>query len=272
MNIIKASAAVIGAAAALALGFASSAHASTTADSLKYVALGDSYSSGAGAGSYTNSGCMRTNAAYPAVYAKSHDITDFTFVACGGATTSKVNSTQLKFLTADTDLVTITIGGNDIGFGKVMQTCTMSSAAACASAVTKAETTALTKLPAMLDTTYAGIKAKSPNAMVVVLGYPELYSNTAKACGFVAPASQTKLNEAGKVLNSVIEAEAAKFGFEYGDPTAAFTGHELCSKTPYLTGVNFAAINASYHPSPAGQADGYLDTMDAGVFALTSSR
>ncbi|MTD14845.1 lipase [Nakamurella sp. YIM 132087] len=232
----------------------------SAAGPVDYVALGDSYSSGTGAGAYTNSSCQRTNAAYPALYASAAKVASFSFVACGGATTSTVSTKQLGTLTAATDLVTITVGGNDIGFGNAMTTCTLQSPAACATAVNKSTATATKSLPAKLDAIYAKIKAKAPNAKLVVLGYPELYPATPKGmCGFMQAPSQVTLNNATVILNGVLAAAAARAGATYADVTEDFDGHELCStSTAFVTGINFAAIGSSYHPTAAGQKSGYL--------------
>src|SRR4051794_8289440 len=83
----------------------------------KYVALGDSYSAGNGANSTNlSSSCNRNTYAYPYLVATQRANTALTFVACAGATTGDVRSSQVGSVTSDTKFVTITIGGNDIGF------------------------------------------------------------------------------------------------------------------------------------------------------------
>jgi len=69
-----------------------------------YVALGDSYSSGNGAGSYISDGtdCHRSNNAYAPLYAGQHSPSSFTFAACSGATTTDVIASQLGALNAST--------------------------------------------------------------------------------------------------------------------------------------------------------------------------
>ncbi|GAB2330059.1 hypothetical protein STREPTOSP366_52220 [Streptomyces variabilis] len=96
-----------------------------------YVALGDSYSSGMGAGSYTSESgdCKRSTAAYPQLWSNANAPASFKFVACSGATTTSVASSQLGALSSTTTLVSVTAGGNDIGFADVMQTCVLQSEA-----------------------------------------------------------------------------------------------------------------------------------------------
>jgi lysophospholipase L1-like esterase len=118
-----------------------SASAQTPAASgVRYVALGDSYSSGDGAGSYGSSGsCDRSANAYPQQWANANDPASFSFVACAGATTSDVINSQVSSLSASTTLVSITIGGNDVGFSTVMATCVLAPTSTCESAVAGAD-------------------------------------------------------------------------------------------------------------------------------------
>src|SRR3954470_21009338 len=79
------------------------------ASSTNYVALGDSYSSGTGTGSYDlDSGCQRSSRAYAALWASSHAPASFKFVACSGAKTSDVKAGQISALTTSTTLASIT--------------------------------------------------------------------------------------------------------------------------------------------------------------------
>src|SRR5579859_7295943 len=86
-----------------------------------YAALGDSYSSGLGAGNYGSSGsCYRSSGAYGQLWTNNYSPASFDFAACSGATTTDVINTQAPTLSSSTSLVSITIGGNDVGFSSVM--------------------------------------------------------------------------------------------------------------------------------------------------------
>ena len=115
--------------------------AAEAAAAVNYVALGDSYSSGLGAGSYISSSgsCDRSNNAYPEQWAAAHAPASFVSVACAGATTSDVIGSQVSALSASTTLVSLTIGGNDAGFSSTMETCVLKSTSSCVSAVSTAE-------------------------------------------------------------------------------------------------------------------------------------
>jgi lysophospholipase L1-like esterase len=245
-------------AAAVALPLLLSAAPASAA--VSYVALGDSYSSGLGAGSYISSSgsCYRSYNAYPELWAQASSPSSFSFVACAGATTTDVIDNQLSALSPDTTLISITIGGNDVGFASVMETCVLGSDSDCVNAVNQAESTAENQLPGWLDTLYGDMRADAPNARVVVLGYPQLYDLAySSVCPGLSTTKRKKLNEGAGVLDSVIQQQAAKYGFTYGDAIAAFSGHELCDPTEWLKSVDWSWFEDSYHPNKAGQAGGY---------------
>src|SRR4051794_24291911 len=89
----------------------------------RYVALGDSYSSGTGTRTYFDSGCQRSVYAYPSLVDTQRANTDLVFAACSGAKTADVLNNQVSNVTSTTRWVTITIGGNDAGFSSVITTC-----------------------------------------------------------------------------------------------------------------------------------------------------
>ncbi|PWW63229.1 SGNH/GDSL hydrolase family protein [Actinokineospora spheciospongiae] len=243
----------VAAGAVVAAGSLSPANAATQ----KYVALGDSYSSGDGAGSYGSSGaCLRSANAYPELYAKAHPGTALSFVACAGAKVEDVLGKQVQALTADTGLVTISIGGNDVGFASVVTTCTFGSDAACTDRIAKSTATATTALPGKLDTTYAEIKTRSPRAQVVVLGYPRLFASGPAFCA-ISQTKRTALNKAADSLAEIIADRARSAGFTYEDVRDEFAGHGVCTSNPWIHGIRPLAVAESYHPTLAGQKNGY---------------
>ena len=85
----------------------------------KYVALGDSYSSGTGTRTFYESACQRSVYAYPYLLHNAHPEWTFVNASCAGAKTGDVINTQVTSVTSDTNWVTYTIGGNDAGFSSV---------------------------------------------------------------------------------------------------------------------------------------------------------
>jgi lysophospholipase L1-like esterase len=231
---------------------------------IHYVALGDSYSAGVGTRKYLpESGtCMRSPDAYPELWAQAHDPATFTFVACDGATTAQVEQNQISALNSETTLVTVSVGGNDVGFTSVLTHCLLLSEVGCRDAVDKAEQAVRDQLPAKLDATYAKIRAAAPHAKVIVVGYPELNSlGTCSIPGYT-DAKRAAINEGADLLASVISSRAAAAGFSYADPRPAFQGHGVCSSAAWINGPTSPVWN-SFHPTVEGQSDGYLPTVDA---------
>src|SRR5271166_2908605 len=240
-----------------ALAMAAPASAQTA---VRYVPLGDSYSSGVGAGSYIGSSgsCDRSTKAYSQLWAKSNAPASYTFVACAGATASSVISGQLSALSSATTLVSITVGGNDVGFSSVMQTCVLSLTSTCVSAIDTAESKMSSQLPGELDAVLAAITAHAPHAKVIMLGYPELYDLSRSAtCIGLSTTDRKDLNAAADELDAQLRAAASRHGDVFGDVRTAFASHEICDSSSWLHAVNVLDIGESYHPTATGQADAY---------------
>jgi len=236
------------------------------ASTVHYVALGDSYSSGVGAGG-TSGSCDQSPNAYPKLWAVASSVASFTFAACSGARTGDVISSQLSSLNAATTLVSITIGGNDVGFSSIMETCVLKSTSSCESAVAAGEKYATGTLPGLLTTTLGDIRADAPNAKVIVLDYPDFYDLSAKLCIGLSGADHQALDAGINDLDGVIQAAAAGSGDTFADVRAQFSGHELCDGAGWLNSITLP-IDNSYHPTAAGQKDGYLPAFSAAAASV----
>jgi lysophospholipase L1-like esterase len=231
---------------------------------VNYVALGDSYASGLGAGNYSGGSCDRSAGAYPQLWANANHPSSFAFVACSGATTTDVISNQISALSSSTTLVSVTIGGNDVGFSNVMITCVLGSTSDCVNAVNHAESQAQTQLPGLLDTLYADISARAPGAHVVVVGYPEFYDlSKSSGCIGLSTTDRKALNGGADVLDSVIQAAAGRHGFDYAEIRPAFAGHEICDSSSWLHSVDWLNLGDSYHPTASGQSGAYYPVFSA---------
>src|SRR5437764_3463952 len=240
----------------LVLGVALLAPAAVAAAAPQYVDLGDSYSSGVGTRVfYSESGsCKRSPEAYGPKVAAQRGYT-LSFQACSGAKTTAVNNNQLGTLSSTTNLVTITIGGNDAGFSNVIINCALYYFT-CGSAINEANSFIANKLPSLLDTTYNNIRSRATTAHVVVLGYPHLFTAEGKTCNvnFLTSSNEKKLNETGDKLDGAIKARAAAHGFTFVDARAAFLPHEVCSSEEWLNGQS-NPLEESYHPNVKGQKE-----------------
>lgn len=229
-----------------------------------YVALGDSYSSGVGAGSYDSASgdCKRSSRAYPVLWSAANSPSSFHFTACSGARTDDVIAHQLGPLDSSTGLVSVSVGGNDAGFADVMTTCVMYGERACLARVAEARAYIRDVLPGRLDTVYGAIDARAPAAHVVVLGYPRMYEEYGSCSFGISERSRAAINDASDDLSNVTEKRAVNHGFTYGDVRGTFTGHEICaSGERWLHSTTWPAWE-SYHPTAGGQAGGYYPVLE----------
>lgn len=248
----------LSAAAALAVptpllpGLMSTSASGVEAD--QYVGLGDSYSAGNGAFS-TNLdwGCGRNTYAYPYLVASERPNTSLTFVACQGAVTEDVINNQVPQLGADTDYVSITVGGNDVGFANLIINCAGSWSWNCGNAVNDAKDKIRNELPAKLDRTYAAIRAQAPDATVVVLGYARMFGKklSCAAANGIDEQEATWANEVADLLDTTIADRAGAAGFTYLSQIKSFTNHDVCARDPWLNGKSWSVADG-YHPTRNG--------------------
>ncbi|NEA28491.1 SGNH/GDSL hydrolase family protein [Actinomadura bangladeshensis] len=226
----------------------------------QYVAMGDSFSSGLGAPGATVD-CGRSPQGYPTLWANAHGITKFTDVTCGGAVTDDVLAEQISGLNAETDVVTITIGGNDTAWGDQVLTCMLSGDTACTDTVDEA----VAGLPAVatkVDATYAAMRQAAPNAKVYVLGYPNLFEETAGCAAWAVPNQyqRKELNRFASALNQSLARSAAKAGFSFTDAQPFFAGHAVCSSQSW---INPVLALPPLHPNADGYRLGYLAALNS---------
>lgn len=241
-----------------ALSLALPAHAAQTEE---YVAMGDSYASGNGTGNRDlDYWCYRSSSAYGPLIAAARANTSLKFVACGGAQTGDVNTEQVPALSAGTRWVTLSIGGNDVGFVNLILSCWNSGdEASCLSAAATVNAKIDNELPAKLDATHAKIKAAAPNATVIQVGYPRAFGSNiscAQANG-ISAAERDALNGVSDHLDRVIGERARVNGLTYTSVITQFTGHDVCATTPYLVGKYAWSVEDVYHPTKAGHASGF---------------
>jgi lysophospholipase L1-like esterase len=250
------------AAACAALCAASAAPASAT----RYVALGDSYSSGTGTRTYYDSGCQRSVYSYPYLVHNAHPAWTFVHAACSGAKTGDILNTQYTSLTSGTNWVTYTIGGNDAGFSSVITECAQPWwSSDCDGAIDQAQAYIRNTLPGRLDLVNNKIKSRSPTAKVIVLDYPHLFmGEDCNAATWFSPAEEDRLNYTADLLRSALKAAATRAGtnFVFKDAIPSFVGHAICDSTEWLNGLS-NPVGESYHPNTLGHKSGYAPLVRA---------
>jgi lysophospholipase L1-like esterase len=250
-------------------GRPATASTSTTAGYQHYVALGDSFASlGALTKLYVDAetGCMRSTDNYPARVNTALAPAAFTDATCAGAKTDGVLGTQLDALTPDTDLVTLTISGNDIGFVDILTTCASLSLTnpfgnPCQRHYTGGGTdeladTIVATAP-KVDAVLAGIAERAPNARVVVTSYLRIMPSSL-GCWPLMPMSIGDvgyINGVQDQLNAMVGTRAQAAGATFVD-VGRTSGHDACQLpwNRYVDGVLPLANAIPVHPTPSGQA------------------
>jgi lysophospholipase L1-like esterase len=226
----------------------------------RYVALGDSYSSGTGTRTYFDSNCQRSVYAYPSLVDVQRPNTDLVFAACSGAKTGNVLADQVSSVTSTTRWVTITIGGNDAGFSSVITQCAQPWwSSNCNGAIDTAQNYIRNTLPGKLDQVYNAIKSRAPTATVIVLSYPRLFMGVDCNAGtFFSSDEMTRLNQTADLLRDTTRTRTTAAGatFRFKDAIPPFVGHAVCSSTEWINGLS-NPIGESYHPNRTGHSSGY---------------
>ncbi len=242
----------------------------------RLLALGDSFSSGQGAGSYdpgTNGGgntCFRSPRAWPQELATRLHLVALPSLACSGAVIHDVTTGQLGRISGDPGVVTISIGGNDVGFANVIKSCLLGDCVAKYHRPSGDRLEAeIADVAGRLPSFYRSIRDAAPRARVVVLGYPRLFPSredwrSAGDCLMRRQISGDEveyLNALTPALNAAIAGAAKDAGVDFVDATEAFNGRELlCSgetfRETYLRPLQdrLSLVPASFHPNAAGHA------------------
>jgi lysophospholipase L1-like esterase len=254
----------VAATAAAVIAIAPSASAATG----KYVALGDSYAVAVGTRTYDdpNDACRRGPTSYTRLWAAAHPDYSFVEASCSGTKTADVLANEVPQMTADTTLATVQVGGNDVGFVAVLENCILTlDDQACIDGANTASQAAQAYLPTALTGLYQSMKAQSPSARIIVVGYPRLYTIHGD-CGILglSDAERTALNNAADVLSNVTSAAAAAAGVEYLDARPVFDPHSICSGGgEWVTSLEWSKLDESYHPNTEGHRDGYFAALNA---------
>lgn len=254
-----------------------------------YVALGDSFAAGPliPLQKGTPAGCLRSNRNYPSLVAQTGRVPDFRDVSCSGATTEDLfapqetaagtNPAQLDALVEETAGVTLSIGGNDIGFATIITECATRSprqptGAACRDFYTDAD--GRDELAVRIEETgpkvaaaLAAVAERSPDAEVLLVGYPAILPEGA-GCFPVVPFSAgdvAYLRDTEKALNAMLAEQADAAGVTYVDTYDRFIGHDVCTLpgTKWIEGLAPTSPAAPVHPNALGMLSMAQDVLAA---------
>lgn len=263
-------------------------------DSIDLVVFGDSYSAGIGAGTpapstITNDPrCFVSPSGYAESLSERQRAVELTAnAACSGAwagtgPSEPVNedvpdvpqqiqlASEDGLLGAGTDLVTLTAGGNDVQFSRIIGACMQQDLAICKATVTQAEQAARTQVAPALALDYQQINTAAPDATIAVLGYPHLFSTEGATASPLSPEAAKVFNDGVDTLNSIIEGTAEKSdSVVYVDVTKRFRNHGIGSSEPW---INFDPTNLqdynNFHPNEKGYEKGYAKVLKPVVRSL----
>jgi lysophospholipase L1-like esterase len=262
------------------LAFASPSGAATAP--LRYVGMGDSYSAASGnipPDPTAAPQCLRSTVNYPHLIASKLGAA-LTDVTCGGADTSDYATgqypgvaPQLNALQSNTQLVTMTIGGNDSGvFIDSILECgaaglsTLGQGSPCKDKYGSSfdNTIRGTTYPALVAALKA-VRAKAPHARVAILGYPWILPASGGCFPQmpVASGDVPYLRDEQATLNDAVRRAAAATGATYVDMSKVSNGHDACkaSGVRWIEPVLFGTNPVIVHPNPLGESQLAAQTL-----------
>ncbi len=249
---------------------------------LRYVALGDSYSAASGVlpVDLSSPACLRSTRNYPKVIARATGAA-LTDVTCGAAETGDFATAQypglvppqLDALKPDTQLVTMTIGGNDssVFIGAILSCgtaglSTLGRGSPCQDRFGSqfSDTIKNVTYPDLVEALRA-VRAKAPRARVAILGYPEIVP-PAGGCFPQLPLATGDvpyLHGIQADLNSAVKRAARATGATYVDFSRVSVGHDACQRlgTRWVEPVVFGTNPVIVHPNALGEAKMAEQTM-----------
>jgi lysophospholipase L1-like esterase len=169
----------------------------------------------------------------------------------------------MRAVTADTSLVTLTIGGNDLDlFSTLVRTCTRlrssdPQGAPCAKRLA-AQGPDLDGAVATISRNVAGalrtIRRTAPDAKVLLVGYLRLVPDRGSCVGLpLAAGDYAEGRRISQGLDRALRQAARRTGTSFVDMYAASAGHDICADTPWVNGnVTVREKALAYHPFASG--------------------
>ncbi|WP_433281076.1 SGNH/GDSL hydrolase family protein [Pseudonocardia xinjiangensis] len=235
----------------------------------QYVALGSSFGAGPGVGTRAPDSpnlCIRSaqNYAHQLAAARHLNLTD---VSCSGATTQNVlhggqyfQPPQVDALRPDTQLVTVTVGGNDISylgnlFAWSCQADRHRTPLAWRPAVCTVTSDAdvdreLADLPTSMKQIATDVHQRSPHATLVFVDYTTVLPDTG-SCQDRLPITDQEVTRSRALaaqLAAITAAVARDSGALLIQASTITHGHDICSADPWVFGYTFARTPFNYGP------------------------
>jgi lysophospholipase L1-like esterase len=265
-------------------GIVGSAGAFGATATRRYVALGDSYTAGPliplqQKRADIPGACLQSDHNYPHLVQQRLQLPEFADASCSGAQTDDMtqpqgvdpdgpNPPQFDRLTAQTKVVTIGIGGNDIGFTDIAETCGKlavqdPNGQPCHDHyVVNGDDQVADRIAALapdLAAVLDGIHTRAPNAKVFVVGYPAILPDTGDGCYPIMPVAKGDVpwvRGIEKNLNGTIKSVAGAHRSVFVDTYTPSIGHDACQleTVKWVEPVVPTAPAAPVHPNARGEA------------------
>ena len=264
-----------------ALALTAGAAGAQAPESAVYVALGDSYTAAPLVPDQYGDpiGCGRSNRNYPSLVTAAIRATTFRDVSCSAATTEHMlapqgvlggsNAPQFDALSSDTSLVTVGIGGNDVGLVGAATRCVelgllAPTGTACRTNFAKPGggdelVDQIAASAPKIAATLQQIHARSPQARVLIVGYPDVTPRDGRGCYPLVPLSDDDiayLDESLRRTNAMLAEQAAANDAEFVDTYDDSAGHDVCTLpgTRWFEGLVPTTLAAPVHPNALGEA------------------
>lgn len=220
---------------------------------------------------------MRSDKDYPKLVARALHPRSFTNMSCFGAATKNMshrqvtddqtNPPQFSALSRADTLVTVQVGGDDIGFSRIIATCGLLSLTdprgePCMRHYTADGTDTLaeeiTRTAPEIVTMLKEIHKRSPNARILLIGYPDILPISGNGCWPRTPIARGDVAYLRTIevrLNAMLEDSAAKVGVKYIDTYRGSIGHDVCRPpgVKWVEGLIPTSPTIPMHPNASGE-------------------
>ncbi|WP_052134722.1 SGNH/GDSL hydrolase family protein [Sphingomonas sp. 37zxx] len=235
----------------------------TTGD---YVALGSSFAAGIGLGAQAGGSpvqCLRSKGGYPSLVARQTGL-KLVDMSCSGSTSQHILDggqmmlgPQLAAVGPAARLVTLTTGGNDLGYIGDLVASSGGLGVFGRLSPRKIEPAADRPYPAVarnIGTIIARIRERAPRAVIVVVNYPRVLPVRGSCAALGISQAQADISrEVARRLAVMTKQAALRAGAHYVDMDAASAGHDACSAVPWVRGAE-GKWGSAFHPNAAGAA------------------
>ena len=239
----------------------------------RYTALGDSFAAGPLIPVQLSPlGCLTSSNNYGRIAQRTLLYAEYRDATCSGARTDHMfvaqnvspgpNPPQLDSLSAETELVTVNIGGNDIGFSELAQNCVsiLPFGSPCRDRYTRNGDQISARIAATepkVDAVLDGIRARSPAARVLVLNYSAIFPHSGYGCWPkmpVTPRDVVWLRAKHEELNAMLARQATANEAELVDVYGASVGRDACAGSTVRWVEPYVPTNAAapLHPNLRG--------------------